>query len=210
MASERAERILSWSRGPDVLDLGFVGELVGAGSATWLHESIRTRYPSVWGLDASRDDVEALRSEGRKNLVVGDAQDFSLDKTFDTIVAGELIEHLGNPAGLLTSAREHLKPGGRVIVTTPYAFGLHHWLYAQYKFPKTCANEGHVQWFCPATLQALARQNGLKVVHWELLTGYGVAERRLIRAIYAAWRILGRLIPMKVRATTMLFVLEPA
>ena len=208
MAS-RAERILSWTRGPDVLDLGFIGELIGVGSPEWVHDSIRSRFPSAWGLDASREAVDALRAEGRENLVVGDAQDFSLDQSFDTILAGELIEHLGNPAGMLSSARRHLKPGGRLVVTTPYAFGLHHWLYAQYKFPKTCANEGHVQWFCPATLTALAQQNGYRVVHWELFGGYGIAHRPIVRFIYALWRVVGRLLPIRTRATTMLFVLEP-
>ena len=209
MPSQRALSILKWARGPDVLDLGFIGELAGVGSPLWLHDSIRTRFPSAWGLDASQEAVDALRAEGRKNLFVGDAQDFSLDQSFDTIVAGELIEHLGNPAGLLRSARRHLKPGGRLIVTTPYAFGLHHWLYAQYKFPNTCANEGHVQWFCPATLTALARQNGFTVIHWQLFAGYGMAQRPIVRFIYAMWRAVGRLLPMRTRATTMLFVLEP-
>lgn len=38
---------------------------------------------------------------------------------FDTIVAGELLEHLQNPCHFLDEVKRVLKPGGRLIVTTP-------------------------------------------------------------------------------------------
>ena len=38
------------------------------------------------------------------------------------VFAGELIEHLGNVEGFLSSARRHLGPGGQLVLTTPNAF----------------------------------------------------------------------------------------
>lgn len=210
LLTPRSRRVLEWIKGPEVLDVGFVGQQVGWRSPWWLHRVIRERFPATWGLDSSASVVDELRREGFDNLIVADAQDFTLDRAFDTIVAGELIEHLGNPLGLLESSRRHLKEGGRVIVTTPYVFGLHHWLYAQSRFPKTCANETHAMWFCPSTLRRLASMAQFRVVHSELIAQYGTAQRPLVRVIYRLWNLTRGLLPARTRATTMLFVLEDA
>ena len=63
-----------------------------------------------------------LKAMGYPNLHAGDAQTFRISAMFDTIVAGEVIEHLENPAQFLARAHEHLKPDGRLVLTTPYAF----------------------------------------------------------------------------------------
>jgi 2-polyprenyl-3-methyl-5-hydroxy-6-metoxy-1,4-benzoquinol methylase len=41
------------------------------------------------------------------------------DSFADTIIAGELIEHLENPLGFLNECHRILKPGGVLIITTP-------------------------------------------------------------------------------------------
>ena len=38
---------------------------------------------------------------------------------FDVVVAGEIIEHLPAPQQLFASARELLRPGGKLVITTP-------------------------------------------------------------------------------------------
>jgi SAM-dependent methyltransferase len=139
------------------------------GNPNWLHGHLSTVFPDVWGIDINRAKLEALRARGYENVYEADAQDFSIPERFDTIVAGELIEHLGNPSGFLRSAREHLAPGGCIVLSTPYFAGLPNVLYAWLKYPKTCANPEHTMWFCPTTLSTLAEQNGLRVEVWSLL-----------------------------------------
>lgn len=46
------------------------------------------------------------------------------DSVFDTVIAGELIEHLLNPALFLLEAKRVLKTGGRLIITTPNALNI--------------------------------------------------------------------------------------
>ena len=57
-----------------------------------------------------------------------DRETLSLGRTFDTVVMLAIIEHLANPDNLIGSLREHLKPGGRVVLTTPTPVGnwIHH------------------------------------------------------------------------------------
>jgi glycosyltransferase involved in cell wall biosynthesis/SAM-dependent methyltransferase len=48
------------------------------------------------------------------------------DESFDTVVCGELIEHLfGDPMHLMSEINRILKPGGHVLITTPNIASLH-------------------------------------------------------------------------------------
>ena len=42
---------------------------------------------------------------------------------FDTVVMGELLDYLDDPGAMLDRGLEHLRPGGRVVITAP--FGVH-------------------------------------------------------------------------------------
>jgi len=45
-----------------------------------------------------------------------------LGRTFDVIVAADVLEHLTNPGMFLDRAHEHLRDGGRLSLVTPNAF----------------------------------------------------------------------------------------
>lgn len=44
-----------------------------------------------------------------------------LDERFDVILASEVVEHLTDPSPFITVLREHLAPGGTLVLTTPAA-----------------------------------------------------------------------------------------
>ena len=199
----RAEMIVRHVKGPDVLDVGCTGHVPDVQNPYWVHGHLRKAFPSVWGIDKEADNVRRLRALGYSNVRVADAQSFDLEKRFDTIVAGELIEHLENPGAFLVTASEHLKPDGRIVLTTPYPFGLAHLLYAWFKFPRTCSNPQHTLWLCPTTLQSLAARAGLKVVHWQLLFAFQPSLSRRYDLLMRALRFL----PTRVKANAMLFLL---
>ena len=106
-----------------------------------LHQSLRQRFPHVAGIDISEENLERMRALGYENLYKMDAEKISLDEKYDTIVAGELIEHLSNPGLFLDRALMHLKPGGRLIITTPYVFSL---LYIVYSNTKKVENDEYL------------------------------------------------------------------
>ena len=62
-----------------------------------------------------------------KKFVEGDCQEiasFFQPATFDTIIAGELIEHLENPSSFLRGCLSILKNSGKLLITTPNPY---HW-----------------------------------------------------------------------------------
>lgn len=204
----RTDQIMKWIRGPKVLDVGCTGHEVEIGSPYWLHGRLRQRFPDIVGIDSSSLNVLALQGKGFRNVYVQNAEEFSLPKKFDTIVAGELIEHLSNPGMFLRCAREHLADGGRVVLTTPYPFSLLYTLYALFKFPKTCQNPEHTCWLCPQTLKTLAERYGYKVVHFDLIEDYRPEDpSRRYRTFVRLITLLRPLIPKRLRNNTMLLVL---
>ena len=114
----RAEHIIKYVKGPCVLDVGCTGHIVEPDSPYWLHGQLRKHFPNVVGIDISADNVERLKKLGYENVYVASAEQFTLNQKFNTIVAGELIEHLSNPGLFLERAKEHLAPGGRIVITT--------------------------------------------------------------------------------------------
>ena len=88
----------------------------------------------------------------------GDARDFDLDRTFDVVFAGELIEHLDDVRGFLASVRRHLGPVGRLVLTTPNAFYVGNFVYRFGGHGQV--HPEHTCWYCEDTLRQVLAANG--------------------------------------------------
>ncbi len=206
----RIDEILKWVKGPKVLDIGCTSHEVELGSPLWLHGRLRSRF-EVTGVDISAENIAFLRKEGFDRLHVASAEELALGERFDTVVAGELIEHLSNPGLFLARAREHLREDGRLVLTTPYVFSLMYACYAFFRYPKTCENGQHACWFCPRTLRELAARAGLRVIHEELVEDYRTdVPFPLYRVFVFLMRTAGRVLPRRMRNNALLMVLAPA
>ena len=170
---------------------------------------MRQRFKNVIGIDINASNVERLKRLGYDNIYIASAETFELQQQFDTIIAGELIEHLANPGLFLQQARKHLAPNGRIVITTPYPFSLAYTLYAIFKFPRTCQNNEHTCWFCPQTMKSLAERVGLKVVYWDLIEDYRLDNPAWRYKLFVRFVMLFRnFLPKRLRCNTMLFVFE--
>src|SRR5258708_9910609 len=206
----RTDAILKWVKGPEVLDVGCTGHFVNIGSPQWLHGKLREKFPSVSGIDISEENAAILRGNGFDKIYVQSAESFQLFDKFDPIVAGELIEHLANPGLFLHQARAHLKPGGRLVLTTPNAFSLLFISDALFKYPKTCENLQHTCWFCPQTMKELVERSGFKIDHFELFDDYppnSPSWRYRLFVTVRDW--FGFLLPKLLAKNGMFLVLSP-
>lgn len=110
---DRVERCLHASPNPAVLD-------IGCGTGFTL-EALRRRGPGrLVGLDLSTKALAFCRARGLTGLVQGDAARLPFrDRSFDVVLALDLIEHVEDDRAALAGLMRALKPGGHLIVFTP-------------------------------------------------------------------------------------------
>jgi 2-polyprenyl-6-hydroxyphenyl methylase/3-demethylubiquinone-9 3-methyltransferase len=148
-AGDRADLIAKLVGGPglQVLDLGC---RTGALSQHYAAGN------SLVGVDVDRNALDAAEARLGIETVWADAEEelpFP-DASFDVVVAGELLEHLADPAAAVAHVRRVLKPGGRFVGSVPNAFRLKSRIrFAAGRHPEPDAT--HLQLFTPAALAQL-------------------------------------------------------
>jgi len=110
-AKERFIRLLevfqSIPKAKNILDVGGT-----FGTARWFKEKFPTAKVTI--LNNSKKELLSY-----KHVIYQDAQNFCVREKYDLIFAGEIIEHVYNPDGLIASCLLALKPRGYFIITTP-------------------------------------------------------------------------------------------
>lgn len=65
------------------------------------------------------DYAKSRYTHGEIEFIAGNALELNFDKKFDLIFANQIVEHLVYPNRLVGGLKALLKPGGRLVVTTP-------------------------------------------------------------------------------------------
>jgi SAM-dependent methyltransferase len=122
---DRVKYIVEACRARVVLDLGCMDEtaLFKRNTSYWLHGRIAEVAKRVVGLDNSRElPGEGLQTAANATVFPGDATYAHTiarrGADAEVIVAGEFIEHLGDPVAFLRMLRQSL-PGRELIISTP-------------------------------------------------------------------------------------------
>ena len=86
-------------------------------------------------------------------------------RRFDTVLLVAILEHLTDPHWVLAQVRDHLRPTGRVVITTPTPWGmwLHKWG-TQLRLFHPHAAEEHVRAYDRRALEALLTAHSLQMV----------------------------------------------
>jgi 2-polyprenyl-3-methyl-5-hydroxy-6-metoxy-1,4-benzoquinol methylase len=154
--------IAKYCRGKNVLDIGCVAhDPQSYRSRFWVHKAIAAVAKSVVGFDLNTEAVQTLKARGF-DVIAGDAERFDLGRTFDVIVAGDIIEHLGDLNGFLQSCKRHLQPDGRLLVSTPNPWYWRNTMKAAVH-TEVSNNPEHVCWICPRTLRQLTARHGMEL-----------------------------------------------
>lgn len=126
---QRLEFIKRVSAGKSVLHLGCTNwpyTLDAMDGGTLLHKDLAEVSRELYGFDFDQEGIDVLRSKGFDNLFRADLEkleEVSLDKQFDVIIAGEMIEHLNNPGRFLEGIKRFMSSETRLVLTTINAYG---------------------------------------------------------------------------------------
>ena len=142
------ERPLAW-KGSRILD-------IASGDCRLAAFVAEAGASLVVAVDASRVGVTVGRARwlrerpgtvGRAAFVQGDAMRLPLrEKSFDIVLASEIIEHLENPRDFLASSARMVRPGGCLVVTTPM------------RLTDRPLDPFHVREYFPSELEPMARE----------------------------------------------------
>jgi 2-polyprenyl-3-methyl-5-hydroxy-6-metoxy-1,4-benzoquinol methylase len=118
----------------------------------------------VCGIDLSEAAIEQYRSYGFEGRT-GDIEtglDYA-DSSFDVVFCSEVIEHMTSPEILVSEIKRVLKPGGRLVLSTPNSafwlyrlFGALGYTVSELQHPK------HFQFFSRRSLLKLLEGSGLR------------------------------------------------
>ena len=117
----------------------------------------------VWSVDIQRgaDYVRDLN-----------AKDWKIKRTFDTVLAPEIIEHVGNPISFIRNCARLTKKGGICVVSTPNASSLIY-LYN----PRWCVTDPylglvHIHAFTKPMIEEIMKAGGFKIVYSSYLNEF--------------------------------------
>lgn len=166
--NERVRLVLEHTEGPTVLDLGAVQhDADHSDDEDWLHGHLSRRFDRVIGVDILCEEVEKLNNEGFE-MVCADVTEMDYPLEADTVVAGELIEHVADAGQMLERVADHLKPGGKFIITTPNPWA---WIFlVRLKQRGMHVNDEHVSWYGPKVMEQLLERHGFELERTEIAT----------------------------------------
>jgi 2-polyprenyl-3-methyl-5-hydroxy-6-metoxy-1,4-benzoquinol methylase len=190
---KRVQMIKSFMQGK-ILDVG-------------CNEGFLHRYLLETGMDIH--GLDQRRTEFKENVTKGDAEKMPFrGGSFDTIIGGELMEHLRNPDKFLSESFRVLRKGGILILTTPNRDAWLNLIAGNYyhKEPqKKYKFQNHIHIFNETELKEAVSKAGFRLVFFDYLPYDldGVGGDRITRLIYLR-KLIHHLVPSKNRENMFL------
>jgi 2-polyprenyl-3-methyl-5-hydroxy-6-metoxy-1,4-benzoquinol methylase len=163
----RSRTILSFVKGPRVLELGCADGLVT--------EELCKKFKNVIAVDASAELIEKARHRAPDAVYHTSLfEDFKPGELFDTIILGHVLEHVLDPVNILKVVQPWLKPNGIIIITVPNGESVHRRIGVEMgmiKFPTELNADdiriGHRRVFTTQTLRTTVLSGGLNLLKEE-------------------------------------------
>lgn len=181
--------LLSACEGRSVLDIGSIDHswktALGLGEA-WPFRKISQVAKNAMGLDLLAEDARILREHGF-NIVHGNAEHFDLGREFETIICGDIIEHLSNIGSFLQSVARHMARDSICVITTPNPFSIEQTMLALFH-GRVSVNAEHTVWLDPQVMYETVSRSPLHIVgfYW-VHTRFHMKVRRWPYGPVANW-----------------------
>lgn len=154
--------LLKQVAGKSCLDIGCIEhDLSYTDRPSWKHKKIMEAASHVVGVDILEAYAKVLNEQGYDIRVCDATSDKYLGEKFDTVVMGDVIEHVENPVNLVRFAVRHLNDDGKVIVKTPNPYYIDNII--KFAKSKDFVNFEHIAWFTPTMALELARRAECKL-----------------------------------------------
>jgi SAM-dependent methyltransferase len=162
----KRDLVLDHCTGRDVLDCGAVQHSwrMSIENPDWLHAAVCKAAASCVGVDFLAEDAAELNRRGY-DVRVADVltDDPPAEGAFDVVIAGDIVEHLENPATFLRYIATALRPDGVAVITTPSPFFVGQWWTLLAKGHPAISPE-HAVLFDPFTFSKLVERTPLEIV----------------------------------------------
>ncbi len=150
------------------LDIGFVGE--GSSFHSEIISHVSASGGKVYGLDlkipASFENSNAVE------YFQGNVMSMPFeDDLFDVIHLGEVIEHIWDAHSVIKETHRVLKPGGKLILSTPNALSIGSIGNWSFRGRNSTQHEDHKIIFTPASLAALLLEFRFKILSFSTAKG---------------------------------------
>jgi len=113
------QRMRPWFRGSSVLELGCADGSIS--------EQLPKHFEEIVIVDGAQTYIETVQKllGDQAEYYVGLFEEVEISRTFDTILAVRILEHVVDPRHILQRMVKWLAPGGVVIVSVPNAHSIH-------------------------------------------------------------------------------------
>lgn len=178
---------------------------IGCYTARLLDFLPKDKQIEYWGIDFDEKALEIAKQKGANvKYIKFDTEPILLEQKFDILVAGEVLEHLINPAKILEQMQQLIKPEGIVLISLPNECTIYHRimclfgkgvdslafkLYKHLHLPTIKQSEEFVGKYFKIIKKAYFVNPGGKGSRWEILGK--------ITSLFPSsfWRWLGNLLP---------------
>lgn len=141
---------------------------------TWLHKRLTEVADYCIGVDVNTEAINYVKEEcGFNNIIELDmcndpASPILVEKEWDYLIMGEILEHLDDPCSFLRSIKEKYPSIKNVVITVPNAFSFQNMRQSLKSIE--LINSDHRFWFTPYTLAKLAQIAGWKATSFDFGT----------------------------------------